>query len=84
MTQIPHLYIMGPRSETKEFVGNLKQISSPCLDSLIYIEYVNVIYVTDDTCITDRTEDMLDERLDVYPGSAVLDYPWGDKIYATL
>ena len=46
------------------------------MDRLIGYEYVDVIYVTDDTWITYRYGDLLGELLDDNPGAAVLDYLW--------
>ena len=78
-TQIPHLELLGLRSEIKAFVGNPKFISSPCLDSLIDDEDVDVIYDPDDPWNTDRSVELLGEWLDDHPGAVVLESPWGDK-----
>ena len=77
--QTPHLELLGLRSEIKAFIGNPKCISSPFLDSLTDDEYFYGIYVTDDTWIIYRDEEMLDEWMDDHPGAAVLDYPGGGK-----
>ena len=70
---------MGIKRKIKFFVGNPKFISIPCLDILIDDEYVDVIYVTDNTYIEYRCEYMLYEWMDGHPGSEVLDSPCGDK-----
>ena len=50
---------MGIQSKSKVFVGNLKFISSPCLDTPIDDEDVDVIYFNYDTWIIDRSEYLL-------------------------
>ena len=78
-TFIPQLDLLGIQSKIKAFFGNQKLSSILCLDSLIDDEYVDVIYVTDNTYIEYRCEYMLYEWMDGHPGSEVLDSPCGDK-----
>ena len=72
-THIPHIDLRSIQKNIKAFVGNLKLISSPCMDSLIDDEYVDVIYVNNYPCIVDKYEELLDECLSDHPGAAVFD-----------
>ena len=63
-------------NQDKVFVGNPEFISSPFLDSLIYDENVDVIYVTNNTCIIYMYENMFYKWMDDNPGAALLDYSW--------
>ena len=78
-TFIPQLDLLGIQSKIKAFFGNQKLSSILCLDSLIDDEYVDVIYVTDNTYIEYRCEYMLYEWMDGHPGSEVLDCPCANE-----
>ena len=70
MAYTPHLELLGLRSETRAIYGNPKYISSPFMDTLIYYEYVDVIYVADDPWIRYRSGGMLGRLMAGWP-------PWG-------
>ena len=62
----------------------MKYMSIPFLNSLIYYEDVDLIYVTNDPWIIYRSEKILCGWLNNHPGDGMLDYLWRDKIYVML
>ena len=74
-TQITQFYLLGIQSDIEGFVGKPRDISIPFPYSLIDNEYLNFIYVTDDTCIAYMYEYILDKCMYEHPGVAALGYP---------
>ena len=70
---------MVTQSKIKAFIGKLKFISSPCLYRLIDGKDFDVICVTDDTCIIDKSEDIIGEWLYKLTRDMVLGSTWGGK-----
>jgi len=67
-TDIPHIELLGKRTDISTYMGSTDFVSSPCLKSLILEESVNVLDAFDSASV--------DNWVQEHPQSIILSNPW--------
>lgn len=73
-TYIPHIELLGKRTDITTYIGSPQWISSPCLNELILDDKVEIVDGFNQTAV--------DEWVKAHPQSVIISNPWSDKAQA--